>query len=168
MKAIRVTKDKQWALAGVHYVRTHAMVFGFGCSLEAEFEQDTVDSEYILVVDDDGLPLSTCRIHIEKEKGYAKIERVATVPEARKKGAGRVGILEAEKVIKEAGISKIIITSREEAEGFYKRLGYLTDENMDPDTLAPYNSVKEREEKIGEARRTHPLFVTVYMYKNIA
>ena len=168
MKAIRVTKDKQWALAGVHYVRTHAMVFGFGCSLEAEFEQDTVDSEYILVVDDDGLPLSTCRIHIEKEKGYAKIERVTTVPEARKKGAGRVGILEAEAVIREAGIKRIIITSREEAEGFYQRLGYTTDENMDPDTLAPYNSKEEREEKINEVRRTHPLFVTVYMYKNIA
>ena len=61
MEAIRV-KDKEWKLAGVHYVRTEAMCNGFGVSLEMEFGEDKAGDEYILVLD--GIhPVSTCRLH---------------------------------------------------------------------------------------------------------
>ena len=50
MEAIRV-KDKEWQLAGVHYVRTEAMCNGFGVSLEMEFGEDKAGDEYILVLD---------------------------------------------------------------------------------------------------------------------
>ena len=40
MEAIRVT-DKEWEIAGVHYVRTEAMCNGFGVSLEMEFGEHT-------------------------------------------------------------------------------------------------------------------------------
>ena len=49
-----------WAKAGVYYVRTEAMVFGFDVRLEGEFDTDTPESEYVLVSDDTGKPLSTC------------------------------------------------------------------------------------------------------------
>lgn len=63
MEAIRV-KDKEWQLAGVHYVRTEAMCNGFGVSLEMEFGEDKAGDEYILVLD--GIhPVSTCRLHVE-------------------------------------------------------------------------------------------------------
>lgn len=63
MEAIRV-KDKEWQLAGVHYVRTEAMCNGFGLSLEMEFGEDKAGDEYILVLD--GIhPVSTCRLHVE-------------------------------------------------------------------------------------------------------
>ena len=77
MKAIRVKEE--WERAGVYYVRTEAMVFGFDLSLQGEFSDDARNSEYILVVDDKGKPLSTNRLHFLPEKGFAKIERVATV-----------------------------------------------------------------------------------------
>lgn len=61
MEAIRVT-DKEWEIAGVHYVRTEAMCNGFGVSLEMEFGEDKAGDEYILVLD--GIhPVSTCRLH---------------------------------------------------------------------------------------------------------
>lgn len=64
MEAIRV-KDKEWQLAGVHYVRTEAMCNGFGVSLEMEFGEDKAGDEYILVLD--GIhPVSTCRLHMRK------------------------------------------------------------------------------------------------------
>ena len=44
MEAIRV-KDKEWQLAGVHYVRTEAMCNGFGVSLEMEFGEDKAGHE---------------------------------------------------------------------------------------------------------------------------
>ena len=54
MKAIRVKEE--WERAGVYYVRTEAMVFGFDLSLQGEFSDDDRNSEYILVVDDKGKP----------------------------------------------------------------------------------------------------------------
>ena len=72
MKAIRVKEE--WERAGVYYVRTEAMVFGFDLSLQGEFSDDDRNSEYILVVDDKGKPLSTNRLHFLPEKGFAKIE----------------------------------------------------------------------------------------------
>ena len=74
MEAIRV-KDKEWQLAGVHYVRTEAMCNGFGVSLEMEFGEDKAGDEYILVLD--GIhPVSTCRLH-QLDENTGKIERVA-------------------------------------------------------------------------------------------
>lgn len=129
MRAIRAVDT--WAKAGVYYVRCEAMVLGFDVSLEGEFDTDTPDSEYILVLDDKDKPISTCRIHVLEEEGYVKIERVATVSSARKCGAGRIAITEAEKWIKEKGINKIVITSRDEAVGFYEKLGYKADYSID-------------------------------------
>lgn len=160
MKAIRATDT--WAKAGVYYVRTEAMVFGFNVKLEGEFDTDSPESEYILVMDDNGKPLSTCRIHTVKEEGYAKIERVATVSTARKCGAGRLAIEEAEKWIAEKGIHKIIITSRDEAVGFYEKLGYRADYSKDCRSLFP--SPKKQED---ENRKPDPRFVIVYMEKEI-
>lgn len=80
MEAIRV-KDKEWQLAGVHYVRTEAMCNGFGVSLEMEFGEDKAGDEYILVLD--GIhPVSTCRLH-QLNENTGKIERVATLKEYR-------------------------------------------------------------------------------------
>lgn len=154
MRAIRV--DSEWARAGVYYVRTEAMVLGFHLSLEGEFAEDSRESEYVLVVDDEGRPLSTNRIHLMPEKGFAKIERVATISTARKLGAGRLGIEAAEEWIRERGYKKIVITSREEAIPFYEKLGYKTKYDMNSRTLEPK---KEGEnEAAGD-----PRFICVYM-----
>ena len=170
MKVIRATDI--WAKAGVYYVRTEAMVFGFDVRLEGEFESDTPDSEYILVMEDDGKPLSTCRIHAVPEEGYAKIERVATVSTARNRGAGRLAIEEAEKWILEKGIHKIIITSRDEAVGFYEKLGYTADYSKDCRALFPPDPKKEKEkqeraEREGDAAQQKPRFQIVYVEKEL-
>lgn len=156
MKAVRV--DSEWARAGVYYVRTEAMVLGFHVSLEGEFADDDRESEYILVVDDEGRPLSTNRIHLIPDQGFAKIERVATISTARGLGAGRLGIEAAEQWILERGYQKIVITSREEAVPFYEKLGYKERHDMNPRTLEPKKDGEE--EPAGD-----PRFVCVYMEK---
>lgn len=156
MRAIRV--DSEWARAGVYYVRTEAMVLGFHLSLEGEFAEDNRESEYVLVVDEEGRPLSTNRIHLMPEKGFAKIERVATISTARKLGAGRLGIEAAEEWIRERGYKKIVITSRKEAVPFYEKLGYKTRYDMNSRTLEP--------KKEGETEAAgDPRFICVYMEK---
>lgn len=161
MKAIRVTEEYQ--RAGVHYVRVEAMVVDFGTTLEGEFDTDTPQTEYILVLDDNGVPLSTCRLHFVPEDGYAKIERVATVSFARGQGAGKLAVTAAEDWIRERGYHKIIVTSRVEAVGFYEKLGYKADYSVDARAMFP--SPKKREEPA--KKRTHPPFVIVYTEKNI-
>lgn len=160
MKAIRVTEEYQ--RAGVHYVRTEAMVVGFGCALEGEFREDTPETEYILVTDDNGIPLSTSRLHFVPEKGYAKIERVATVTFARGQGAGKLAVTAAEEWIRERGYQKIIITSRVEALGFYEKLGYTADFSIDVKAMFPSPPKKEE----APPTKPHPAFVTVYTEKN--
>ncbi len=156
MKAIRV--EKEWERAGVYYVRTEAMVFGFDLPLEGEFSDDCSASEFILVLDDHGKPLSTNRLHFLPEKGFAKIERVATVRNARGRGAGKLGIEAAEEWIRERGYDKIVITSREEAKGFYEKLGYTARYDMNPDTL-------EKKKEGEEIPVKDPRFICVYMEK---
>ena len=95
MEAIRV-KDKEWQLAGVHYVRTEAMCNGFGVSLEMEFGEDKAGDEYILVLD--GIhPVSTCRLH-QLDENTGKIERVATLKEYRGQHYGAAAITAADLV----------------------------------------------------------------------
>ena len=162
MKAIRATET--YAKAGVYYVRTEAMVYGFGIPLQGEFDGDTPDSDYILVTDDNGAPLSTCRVHFVPEEGYAKIERVATVSFARGKGAGRLAIEAAEEWIREKGYKKIIITSRDEAVGFYEKLGYIADYTKDARALFPSPKKNDDAEK---KEGFDPGFKIVYVEKNL-
>ncbi len=124
MEVIRVTEE--WQRAGVHYVRTEGMVKGFHLTLEGEFDTDTPESRYILVRDEN-LPVGTCRIHYIPEEHYAKIERVCVLASHRKQGIGRLAIEEAERWIRENGYRRIVITSRDEAVGFYEALGYTAD-----------------------------------------
>ena len=124
METIRATKT--WQHAGVYYVRTESMVKGFNIPLDIEFdENDTPETKYTLLLDNN-LPVATCRLHV-LDKNTAKIERVCVLPQYRGKGVGRRLIIDTENWFRELGINKVIITSRDEAVGFYESLGYKAD-----------------------------------------
>lgn len=124
MEALRV-KNNLWQLGGVFYVRQEGML-EYRLPLELEFGEDSLETEYILILEGK-VPISTCRIHLLQDEGYAKIERVVTVHAKRGQGAGRIAIEAAEEWIKEQGYSRILIASRESAVGFYEKLGYAAD-----------------------------------------
>ncbi len=124
MEAIRVQNNLQ-QLAGVFYVRQEGML-EYQIPLEYEFGEDSLEAEYILVMDQKQ-PAGTCRIRLLKEEGYAKIERVVTVHAYRNRGVGRLAIEAAEAWIREQGYSRIVISSRKSAVGFYEKLGYTAD-----------------------------------------
>ncbi|MCD8019754.1 MAG: GNAT family N-acetyltransferase [Clostridiales bacterium] len=117
---IRVTEE--WQRAGVHYVRVCATNRPLQADIHQEFEQDTPDSRYILVLDDI-YPVSTCRLRLT-ENHTARIERVATVPEYQSRHYGTTAIRAAEEWLKEQGVKKIYINSRTAVVGFYESLGY--------------------------------------------
>lgn len=125
MEVRRIEKNNIAGQAAAFYVRIHAMnVEEFGIPVQYEIDEKE-PFEYIVAFDEEH-PIATCRIHIAEE-GYAKIERVVTLKKYRGTGVGRAIITEAENWIKEKGIHKIVITSRDEAVGFYEKLGYTAD-----------------------------------------
>lgn len=118
--------EKTWQQAAAYYVRIQAMVKGFNIPLDGEFdEHDTPDTKYVVVLDN-GFPIATCRLY-EEDETTAKIERVVVLEEYRGKGIGKYLIEGAEEWIREKGYKKIIITSRDEAVGFYEKSGYIPD-----------------------------------------
>ena len=123
METIRVTEE--WQKAAVYYIRAKVAREDFVIPLSGEFSEDAPEHDYVLVMNGDQ-PVSTCRIHYLDEH-TGKIERVATLHEYRGKHYGKAGILEAEQWLREKGITLVLIHSREEALGFYIKLGYIPD-----------------------------------------
>lgn len=126
--AYRITKESEyWKRACVYYIRLDEFAREFDIGVEHELDdKDSPDAEYILVMNEKGNPVSTCRLRYPEER-LGKIERVSTIKEMRGTGAGSVAIRAAEDWMKERGVDRIMINSRDTAIGFYEKLGYVTD-----------------------------------------
>lgn len=121
--------EKIWQRALVYSIRTDVGVKELGIAPDTEFDSyDTSETVYLLALDGHS-PAGTCRIRFTDEN-TAKIERVSVVREYRGNGTGRMLVQYAEKYSGSCGHRNILITSREEAVEFYKKLGYTahTDE----------------------------------------
>ena len=165
MEVYRVTGDSPiWQLHAYNYIRTDAFCVGQGIPVEMEFNGDkgTEDFQGILVVEDHK-PVSGLRIAYPK-KDVAKIERVCTVREKQKGGYGRVMIEAAEQWIAEKGISHIVISSQDRAQGFYEKCGYV----YNPEVSAhAYDAPRKKEEgeKPVKPAGFHPNFTCVLVEK---
>ena len=165
MEVYRVTGDSPaWQLHAYNYIRTDAFCVGQGIPVELEFNGDkgTEDFQGILVVEDHK-PVSGLRIAYPK-KDVAKIERVCTVREKQKGGYGRVMIEAAEQWIAEKGISHIVISSQDRAQGFYEKCGYV----FNPEVSAhAYDAPRKKEEGEKPVRPVgfHPNFTCVLVEK---
>ena len=133
MEVYRVTKDSPaWQIIAYNFVRTDAFCFGQNIPVEMEFMGDGPEEEFngILIVDDHK-PVAGLRIAYPRAD-VGKIERVCTVRERQKTGYGRIMIEEAEKWIAEKGISHIVISSQDRAQGFYEKCGYIYNPDVSP------------------------------------
>ena len=133
MEIIRVTKDSpEWHFHAYNYIRTDAFCFGQNIPVEREFNGDGPrDGFNGVVIIDDHKPVAGLRISYPRP-GIAKIERVCTIREKQKGGYGRIMIAEAEKWIAEQGISHVVISSQDRAQGFYEKCGYVYNPDVSP------------------------------------
>ena len=124
MKTVRATET--WQQAGAYYVRIQAMAKQYQITLQEEFDQhDGPDTKYIVLLDEE-FPVATCRLY-EIDETSMMIGRVVVLPEYRNQGLGRQVVREAEAWICELGYQKAVLESRENAVGFYEKLGYHAD-----------------------------------------
>lgn len=101
------------------------------CRFQANNEEFGKVYEYVLIADGEQ-GMGTLRLNCDHED-FAKIERVAVIPEKQYKGYGRLLMAEAEAWIKDKGYKKIVIHSKYSASGFYEKLGYTMDEHIELD-----------------------------------
>ncbi len=154
MEIYRVTADSpEWMKKAYDYVRTDAFCFGQNIPVELEFSVDVPgkEADTILLVEDHK-PLAGCRITYPAEK-TAKIGRVCVIREKQKSGVGRTMIEEAEHWIAENGAEHIVISSQDRAAGFYQKVGYVLNPDVDPDIYEEHKKKeppKEKQEKRGD------------------
>ncbi|MFF2887320.1 GNAT family N-acetyltransferase [Paenibacillus sp. NPDC057967] len=99
---------------------------------EAIMRDDTLN---IIVVEQDGLLVASCVVHILKNltrgaRPYALIENVVTHNRYRRRGLGRMALDEAKRMAEESGCYKImLLTSRadDSVHRFYQAAGYRSD-----------------------------------------
>jgi GNAT superfamily N-acetyltransferase len=137
MEAIRVYEE--WQKAAVHYVRAGVAFEELKIPFRYEFADDAADSKYIVVMEGEQ-PVSTCRIHL-LDKTTGKIERVDTLKDYRHKNYAKAAILEAENWMREMGIQKVQISSRDEAVGFYEKVGYEIDQSAPIEQMGPFTCI---------------------------
>ena len=97
---------------------------------EWEFENDKETDKYILVLDDNGNPVSTIRFLVD-ENNYGLIERVRTLPGETLKGYGKAAMLEGERWLYDLGVKKVFVEAIPPALEFYKRTGYILSTDKD-------------------------------------
>lgn len=121
-----------WLYKAYDYVRTDAFCFGQNIPIEIEFSHEGSSWELLaIVLVEDHKPVAGCRIAYPQE-GIGKIERVCVVREKQKAGYGSILIKEAEKWLMETGVKHIVINSQDRAAGFYNKLGYVTNLEVNP------------------------------------
>ena len=126
IKVIRATET--WQQAGAYYVRIQGMARQHNITLRREFDDhDMPDTRYIVLTDDE-FPVATSRFY-QLDTISAMIGRVVVLPEYRGKGLGRKVMTEAEEWLCDLGFKKAVIESRNEAVGFYEKLGYAVTDN---------------------------------------
>ena len=123
MKIEVIRAVETWQQAGAYYVRIQGMAKQHGIPLRREFdEHDTPATKYI-VLTDDGFPVATCRFYPLGDDA-AMIGRVVVLPEYRGQGLGARVMKEAEDWLRDLGLTRAAVESRDVAVGFYEKLGY--------------------------------------------
>lgn len=124
-KIIRATSLPQ--RAGAYYVRIQAMAVKHHITLEEEFDaHDTPETKYIVILDD-VLPVATARLY-PVEGDAMMLGRIVVLPEYRHRGLGSIAVQAAEDWARELGCRRAVLESRLNKTGFYKKLGYFSDD----------------------------------------
>lgn len=120
-----------WQLALVYQVRL-ANAQAVKVSLTEEFDEEYGKEYHYLLVVDGEQGVGSLRLNFDHET-YAKLERVAVIPEYQGRGIGQAMIHEAEEWARREGYERIVLHSKHSANGFYEKLDYKKDESVELD-----------------------------------
>ncbi len=88
-------------------------------------------SYHLLLSDDDGKAIGTCRIFPSDDDKTYILGRLAIIKEYREKGYGSMLVRFAEGYVKNLGAAGIILHSQYSSKDFYSKLGYIQSSEKD-------------------------------------
>jgi predicted GNAT family N-acyltransferase len=96
---------------------------------EEEFDARDVEAEHLLVCDDDGAPVATCRVFADDGDGdgTARLGRLAVLPRARRRGLATRMIEACEARARAAGATRMVLDAQVSAMPLYERSGYVAE-----------------------------------------
>lgn len=91
-----------------------------------ENEFDSIDAEavHIMMRDDGGIPVATCRIFWDNKMNSHVLGRLAVLKEYRGRGIGSDVVREALDYVKNSGGQRLMLHSQCHAVSFYEKLGF--------------------------------------------
>jgi predicted GNAT family N-acyltransferase len=93
-----------------------------GVSLEEELDGRDRDAAHVVVVDEDGAVVGTCRLLVEGSE--VKLGRMAVARSRRGRGLAQALLAEAEVRARALGAARIVLGAQLTAQGLYERAGY--------------------------------------------
>ncbi|GAE30755.1 GNAT family N-acetyltransferase [Halalkalibacter hemicellulosilyticus] len=124
MEIIQVTNKDQRQDA--YDVRTKVFVSEQQVPLNEEIDQYEEEAIHFVMYNN-GLPVGAGRLRFIED--FGKIERICLLKEARGTGAGQALMKKIQETAYSNGYNKLKLNAQCQAEGFYKKLGYVTVSN---------------------------------------
>ena len=108
-----------------------------------EFDDKDEIAAHLVIFDEDGTPIATCRIFKDCNKEFYVVGRLAVIKEYRGKKLGSLLLNEAEKYVKEKSGKCIIIHAQQRVTEFYKKAGYTEFGDVEYDEGCPHIQMKK-------------------------
>ena len=89
-----------------------------------EFDEKDDIAAHLVLFDESGTPLATCRVFKDCRHDFYVLGRVAVLKEHRGKNLGLALLKEAENYVKEKGGNLIVLHAQLRAIDFYKKAGF--------------------------------------------
>ncbi|MBS1765888.1 MAG: GNAT family N-acetyltransferase [Acidobacteria bacterium] len=117
---VKVTAP-EYALAVA--LRHEVLRVPLGLAFSVEQLASESDSLHLAAFDEEGHILG-CLMLTPREGGEVQMRQVAVKPDQQGTGLGRALVEEAERKARELGFTRMMLHARDQAIGFYERLGY--------------------------------------------
>ena len=89
-----------------------------------EFDEKDAKAKHIVLYNEQGRPVATCRYFPGEEDACYIVGRIAVLKEFRGKRYGQLILREAQRQVKTAGAEEICLAAQVRAARFYKKMGF--------------------------------------------
>ena len=91
-----------------------------------EFDKVDEIATHFVAVNDMGLPIATCRVFFDKEKGVSVIGRFAVLQSERGKSVGKFIVASVEEYLRKQGETALLVHAQLRATPFYQKVGFTS------------------------------------------
>ncbi len=124
-----------------HKIRVKVFIEEQG--FENEFDSIDAEAVHILIKNDDGIPVATCRIFWDNKMNSHILGRLAVLKEFRGMGIGSEAVKAALDYVKSANGKSLMLHSQCRAAVFYEKLGFASFGEVELDEGCPHIWMKK-------------------------